>query len=64
MRKLAYLLLRPRKQWLWHPESPGMKVLVVRTWIGRLLRNGDFASIFERWHTDSQTLPPLYRSEK
>lgn len=60
MRKILYVLLRPRKQWLWHPESPGMKVLVVRTWIGRLLKPRDFATVSEDWLTETKTLPPLY----
>lgn len=59
LRRIAYALLRPRKEWLWHPESPGVKVLVVRTWIGRLLKPRDFATIYERYLTDSATLPPL-----
>lgn len=33
---------------VWHQDSPGMKVWVVRGWWGRLLRNKDFASIGEK----------------
>jgi hypothetical protein len=58
--RLMFVLLRPRKQWLWHPESPGMKVLVVRTWIGRLLKPDDFATINEDRYEDSPLLPPLH----
>lgn len=49
-------VLRPRKQWLWHPNSPGVKVLVVRTWAGRMLKPRDFATTYERYWTDSPTL--------
>lgn len=60
MKNIFYLLLRPYKQWLWHADSPGVKVLVVRTWIGRLLKPNDFATIYEKWLIDSPNLPPLY----
>lgn len=33
--------------WLWHPESPGGRVLVVRGWLGRLLKPRDFATLGE-----------------
>jgi len=32
---------------LWHPDSPGMKVVVTRTWVGRLFKNRDFATLGE-----------------
>lgn len=58
--RVLLAVLRPRKQWLWHPDSPGMKVLVVRTWVGRLFKPRDFATIHERYLTDTPTLwPPL-----
>ena len=58
--RAVHWLLRPRKEWLWHPDSPGMRVLVVRTWVGRLLFRSEFASIFEPWYQDSEHLPPLH----
>lgn len=33
---------------LWHQDSPGMKVWVVRGFWGRLLRSKDFASVGEK----------------
>ena len=33
--------------WLWHPDSPGMKVLVVRGWLGRLFKPKEFATLGE-----------------
>lgn len=33
---------------VWHQDSPGMKVWVVRGWWGRLLRNKDFAGVSEK----------------
>lgn len=32
---------------LWHPDSPGMRVPVVRTWWQRLIYPTDFATIGE-----------------
>lgn len=64
MRKLLFRLMRPRKQWLWHPESPGVKVLVVRTWLGRLLRSRYFAGLTEQTYRDQPALPPLYVDPK
>ena len=32
---------------LLHPESPGMRVLVVRGWLGRLLKPREFATLGE-----------------
>lgn len=36
-----------RGQWIWHPESPGMKVWVVRGFWGRLFKSRDFATLSE-----------------
>lgn len=36
-----------KEQILWHPESPGMKVRVVRSRIGRFFKNKDFANLCE-----------------
>jgi hypothetical protein len=32
---------------LYHPESPGMKITITRSWIGRLSKPKDFATISE-----------------
>jgi len=32
---------------LFHPDSPGMRVLVVRGWLGRLLKPREFATLGE-----------------
>jgi len=34
-------------QWLWHPESPGVRVLVVRGFLDRLFKPKDFATLSE-----------------
>ena len=58
--RFLLVAFRPRKQWLYHPDSPGMKVLVVRTWVGRMLKPRAFATVYERFLTDTPTLwPPL-----
>lgn len=36
-----------KAMWLFHPESPGMRVLVVRGWLGRLLKPREFATLGE-----------------
>ena len=36
-----------RAMWLLHPDSPGMRVLVVRGWLGRLLKPREFATLGE-----------------
>lgn len=36
-----------RAQWLYHPDSPGVRVLVVRGFWGRLLKPKDFATLSE-----------------
>lgn len=41
-------------QWLWHPESPGGRIYVVRGFWGRLFKPKDFAtlnevSVFYQW---------------
>lgn len=61
--RLFFTLLRPRKQWVMHEDSPGMKVLVVRTWIGRLLRNPEFSSVGETHWQDHHSLPPLLETK-
>jgi hypothetical protein len=32
---------------LWHPDSPGMKIPVVRNWLQRLFYPKDFATLGE-----------------
>lgn len=36
-----------RTEELWHPESPGMKIWVSRTWLGWLFKPKDFATLSE-----------------
>jgi len=36
-----------KAEWLWHPESPGQRVLVVRSFLGRLFKPRDFATLSE-----------------
>jgi len=45
--KLYKLILRPKTARLWHPENPGDKVTVTRTWIGRLFKPSCFATLGE-----------------
>ena len=33
--------------WLWHPDSSGEKVYVVRGWLARMLYPQDFATVRE-----------------
>lgn len=46
-------LLKTRPYVVFHPESPGLKVLVFRNWIHDLLYSKDFASSSEDWYYDS-----------
>jgi hypothetical protein len=39
--------LRFKVQILWHPESPGIKVKVTRSWIGRFIKPIAFATLSE-----------------
>ena len=41
---------------VWHQDSPGMKVWVVRGWLGRLLRNKYFAGVFEKTYPSNPEL--------
>ena len=36
-----------RGEWLWHPDSPGIKIYVVRGFWGRLFKPRDFATLGE-----------------
>ena len=40
-------LLNLKTAKLWHPESSGVKVVVVRSWVGRLFKPTCFATIGE-----------------
>ena len=46
-------LFKTRPYVVFHPESPGIKVLVFRNWIHDLFYSKDFASGSEDWHYDS-----------
>lgn len=46
-------LFKTRPYVVFHPESPGLKVLVFRNWIHDLLYSKDFASSSEDWYYDS-----------
>jgi hypothetical protein len=39
--------LRLKTERLWHPESPGMKVDVTRSWIERIFNPLEFATLNE-----------------
>lgn len=40
-------LLGVRTYLLWHPDSPGVRVKVTRTWIGRVFKPTAFATLSE-----------------
>ena len=44
---MTQFLFRHKTAILWHPESPGCKVEVTRTWIGRLFKPLCFATLTE-----------------
>ena len=56
MKSIIERLLCPRSVELWHPESPGMRVTVTRTWIGRAFKDSDFATVFEALKADISKL--------
>lgn len=33
-----------RGEWLFHPDSPGLRVYVVRSWLGWLIKDPQFAT--------------------
>ena len=38
--------------WLWHPDSPGMRVLVFRNWLQNIFYPKDFATLGESiWYS-------------
>ena len=45
--RFVMFFLCPKVAELWHPESPGMKVTVTRTWIGRMCKPSAFATLSE-----------------
>jgi hypothetical protein len=47
MNRHLHSFLRFKVQILWHPESPGIKVKVMRSWIGRLIKPTAFATLSE-----------------
>ena len=47
LKRIFMWLLAPKSAELWHPESPGMKVIVTRTRIGRLFKPIAFATLGE-----------------
>lgn len=42
-------LFKTRPYVVWHPESPGVKVLVFRNWIQDMFYDRDFAGASEDW---------------
>jgi hypothetical protein len=40
-------LLQFKTETLYHPESPGCKVIVKRSWVGRLFKSSAFATLNE-----------------
>tara|TARA_R110000782_G_scaffold214008_1_gene301913 strand:- start:2597 stop:2767 length:171 start_codon:yes stop_codon:yes gene_type:complete len=47
MIKYLHSFLRFKVEILFHPESPGIKVKVKRSWIGRLIKPTAFATLTE-----------------
>lgn len=47
IRKTLRKLFRVRPEVLWCPESPGMRVMVYRSFIGRLFKSKHFATLGE-----------------
>lgn len=47
LKKILDTILQPRTLTLYHPESPGEKVLVKRTIIGRFFKSSNFATGYE-----------------
>lgn len=41
---------------VWHQDSPGMKVWVIRGFWGRVLRNKDFAGVFEKTYPSKPSI--------
>lgn len=50
-----------RAEWLYHPDSPGVRVLVVRGFWGRLFKPGDFATLPEAIDESAPAQPNLTR---
>ena len=40
-------ITKTKKLILFHPESPGMKIIVYRTFLGGLFKDSDFATLNE-----------------
>ena len=47
MTKYLHSFLRFKVEKLFHPESPGIRVNVARSWIGRLIKPTAFATLTE-----------------
>lgn len=47
LQRLVRWLTQPRTALLWHLESPGMRIKVTRTWMGRMFKPADFATLGE-----------------
>ena len=47
MRRFWMWLLDLRRATLWHPDSPGVRVVVIRSRLGRLLKPTAFATTGE-----------------
>lgn len=41
--------LRLKSVSVFHPESPGIRVTVTRSWLGRLFKPSDFATLGEMY---------------
>jgi len=40
-------ILNRKTYWVFHPDSPGEKILVTRSWLGRLFKPIAFATLTE-----------------
>jgi hypothetical protein len=47
MNKYLHVFLRFKSEVLFHPESPGIKVNVTRSWMGRIFKPSAFATLGE-----------------
>jgi hypothetical protein len=47
LQRIVRWFLDARTERLWHPDSPGMRVTVIRTRFGRWSKSSDFATLGE-----------------
>jgi hypothetical protein len=47
MNKYLHVFLRFKSEVLFHPESPGIRVNVTRSWMGRIFKPSAFANLGE-----------------